>query len=162
MQHKIQQQSYLLFFDFIYSPVGFREEIKEKINELYQRLEEAGQVQPVKGVIAECVLDRRCETNEKLQQLYNPQVWGRDNSEVDYFLRDLLKNTTHFTAEQYKNNEVMMEHLELLKEIREQIHLKYNFKSEWKIIKYRSDKTNPNSKKVGLNILQIISEVTMK
>jgi hypothetical protein len=32
-----------------------------------------------------------------------------------------------------------------LKEIREAIHLKYNFKFSWTVEKYRTDKTSPNS-----------------
>ena len=39
------------------------------------------------------------------------------------------------------------------------IHLKDNFKSTWVVEKYRSDKTFPNHFRVGLNILEILSEV---
>lgn len=44
-------------------------------------------------------------------------------------------------------------------EVRENIHLKYNFKYTWVIEKYRNDKSFPNSLLVAKNLIQIISEV---
>ena len=37
-----------------------------------------------------------------------------------------------------------------------------NFKSTWKIDRYRTDKSYPNNFKVALNILDILDEVIIK
>lgn len=39
------------------------------------------------------------------------------------------------------------------------VHLKDNFKSTWKIDRYRTDKTYPNNFRIALNVLEVLNEV---
>ncbi|CAD8091444.1 unnamed protein product [Paramecium sonneborni] len=154
MFNQKQTQSYFLF-DFIYVKKELVQEVQSLIMNQIEKLENLGSHEGVKGVVAECKLERQQQQVQQIQTLYDIQKYGFDESRIENFYEQLLKKTElAFRLDQ----SLLQNQVSLLKDIRERIHLKYNFKFTWLIEKYRTDKTNANALFVAQNLLEIISE----
>ncbi|CAD8056044.1 unnamed protein product [Paramecium primaurelia] len=155
MVHQKQTKNYFLF-DFIYAKKELVQEIQTQILNQIEKLESLGSHEGVKGIVAECKLERLQTPVVKIQALYelNKNEYY-DESRLENFYQQLLNNTELA----FKLDSIMLQNqISLLKDIRERIHLKYNFKFQWVIEKYRTDKTSANALFVAQNLLEIISE----
>ncbi|CAK76487.1 unnamed protein product (macronuclear) [Paramecium tetraurelia] len=151
-----KQIKHFFLFDFIYAKKELIEEVQAQILNQIERLENLGQHEGVKGVVAECKLERLQAPVVKIQALYDLNKNNiYDESRVENFYQQLLRNTELAFR---LDSQLLQNQISLLKDIRERIHLKYNFKFNWVIEKYRTDKTSANALFVAQNLLEIISE----
>ena len=49
-------------------------------------------------MIAECVLQKLEEKDEKLAKIFTPATWGRDESELNYFFKSIMGEANEYPS----------------------------------------------------------------